>query len=147
MSEIAIPHVKKKIQLIYHSKIQKIFRTPFWKTSKIKNNICFSCNFKVSKGPLLNAKDYFSLAPSVSELLGFFSLIFYFEMDSSNHDNTLINLKLITERNGEVTFFGSEIIYIYEWVGTLLYDCFFTVFSSQLQFLWTDFKIFFCFLS
>ena len=35
------------------------------------------------QGSLSNAKDRVSLAPSVSELLHFFSLIFYLEMDSS----------------------------------------------------------------
>jgi hypothetical protein len=80
MSQVSIPNVKMEILLLYHPKIYEVFRRPFWKTSKIKNNICFSWIFNVSQGPLSNVKDYFSLAPSVSELIGFFSLIFYFEM-------------------------------------------------------------------
>jgi hypothetical protein len=73
-----------EILLLYHPKIYEVFRRPFWKTVKIKN-ICFSWVFNVSQGPISNAKDYFSLALSVSELIGFFSLIFYFEMDSNKH--------------------------------------------------------------
>ena len=38
------------------------------------------------QGSLSNAKDHFSLALSVSELLHFFPLIFRFEMDSSHTD-------------------------------------------------------------
>ncbi len=99
-----------EILLLYHPKIYEVFRRPFWKTVKIKN-ICFSWVFNVSQGPISNAKDYFSLALSVSELIGFFSLIFYFEMDSNKHDTTLIILKLITETSEKETFFCSEMIY------------------------------------
>ena len=77
----------------------------FWKTVKIKKNICFSWLFNVSQGLLANAKDYLSLAHSVSELIGFLSFIFYFEMDSNKHDTTLIILKLITETSEKETFF------------------------------------------
>ncbi len=100
-----------EILLLYYPKIYAVFRRPFWETVKIKKNICFSWAFNVSRGPLLNAEDYFSLAPSVSELIGFFSLIFYFEMDSNKHDTTLIILKLITETSEKETFFCSEMIY------------------------------------
>jgi hypothetical protein len=53
----------------------------------------------------LNAKESFSLAPSASELIGFFSLIFYFEMGSDKHDTTLIILKLIAEMSEKKHFF------------------------------------------
>ncbi len=109
MSEVSIPHVKMTILLLYHPKIQEFFKRTFLKTIIIKN-ICFSRIFNVSQSPLSDAKDYFSLAPSVSELIGFFSLIFFFEMDSNKHDTTLIILKLITETSEKETLFCSEMI-------------------------------------
>jgi hypothetical protein len=65
----------------------------------------------MSQGPLSNAKERFSVAPPLPELLWFFSLIFSFEIDRSNHDNTLITLKLITETSEKETLFRSEMIY------------------------------------
>jgi hypothetical protein len=65
----------------------------------------------VAPPPLLNAGEYFSLAPSVWKLIGFFSLIFYFEMHSNKHDTALIILKLTTETSEKETFFCSEMIY------------------------------------
>ncbi len=100
-----------EILLLYHPKIYEVFRRPFWKTVKIKKNIYYSVVRSVSRGPLSSPKDYFSLAHSVSELIGFFSLIFYFEMDSNKHDTTLIILKLITETSEKETLFCSEMIY------------------------------------
>ncbi len=105
ISEVSIPNVKREILLLSHPKIYEVFRISFWKTVKIKYDICFSWVFNVSQGPLSNAKESFSLAPSVSELLQFFPVIPYFEIDNSNHDTTLIILKLITETSEKETFF------------------------------------------
>ncbi len=100
-----------EILLLYHPKIYEVFRRYLWKSIKTKKNICYSWVFNVSQGPLSNLKNYFSLAPSVSDLIGFFSLIFYFEMDSNKHDTTLMILKLITQTSEKETFFCSEMIY------------------------------------
>ncbi len=78
ISEVSIPHVKMEILLLYYPKIQELLKRTFLKTIEIKNSICFSAVFNVSQGPLLNAKERFSLAAPVSESLWLFSLVYYF---------------------------------------------------------------------
>jgi len=91
--------VKMEILLLCHPKLQEVFKRTFLKTIKIKNKICFSWVFNISQSLLFNAKERFTLAPAVSELKGSISLAFYLKKYSSNHDNTVITSKLITERN------------------------------------------------
>ncbi len=64
-----------------------------------------------SQGLLLNAKNYFSLAPSFAQLIVVFLSHFYFEMDSNKHDTTLIILELITETSEKEACFSSEMLY------------------------------------